>query len=406
MNERQVKGIVVDAGHGGSDPGAIGSGLQEKDLTLQAAEYMYQRLQELGIPSTITRDTDETLDRDERINRIFNSFGDDPNVILVSNHINAGGGEGAEVVYALRNDSTLADSILNNIGEAGQIKRKTYQRRLPEDPSRDYYFIHRLTGQIEPVLVEYGFIDNANDSQKLKNNLLDYVEGAVKALAEYSGYDYFPPNQSENNNNTYTVQRGDTLYSIAKRYNISVDELKSLNNLTSDNISVGQVLKLSSNNNTPVDTYTVKKGDTLYSIAQQFGVTVDNLKKYNNLTSNTLSIGQILNIPTTNQDIEDDDIEEVTYYTVVKGDSLYGIARKFGINVNDLISANNLEDTVLQIGDQLIIPGVSPNDTYIVQSGDSLYSIAKRFNTTVNELKRLNNLTSNLLQIGQMLIIK
>lgn len=387
--------------HGGSDPGALGNGLKEKDLTLQAAEYMYKRLQELGIPSTITRDTDETLDRDERINRIFNSFGDDPNVILVSNHINAGGGEGAEVVYALRNDSTLADSILDNIGEAGQKKRKTYQRRLPENPSKDYYFIHRLTGQIEPVLVEYGFIDNVNDSNKLKNNLLDYVEGAVKALAEYSGYDYFPPNQS-GSSNTYTVQRGDTLYGIAQKFNTSVSELKSLNNLTSDILNIGQVLRVPSNNTT--NTYIVKKGDTLYSIAQQFNTTVDNLKKYNNLTSNTLSIGQILNIPT-NEDI-DDDIEEVTYYTVVKGDSLYGIARKFGINVNDLISANNLENTVLQIGDQLIIPGVSPSNTYIVQSGDSLYSIAKRFNTTVNELKRLNNLTSNILQIGQMLIIK
>lgn len=91
MNERAIKGIVVDAGHGGRDPGAIGNGLQEKDLTLEAAQYMYKRLQELGIPTTIVRDSDETVDRDERVKRILNAYGDDPNVIVVSNHINSGG---------------------------------------------------------------------------------------------------------------------------------------------------------------------------------------------------------------------------------------------------------------------------------------------------------------------------
>ena len=93
MNDKKIKGIVVDAGHGGVDSGAVGNGLQEKDLNLQAATYMYNRLKELGIPTTITRDIDETLERDERVSRILESFGNDPNVILVSNHINAGGGE-------------------------------------------------------------------------------------------------------------------------------------------------------------------------------------------------------------------------------------------------------------------------------------------------------------------------
>lgn len=88
---RALKGVVVDAGHGGEDPGAIGNNLQEKDLTLQAAKYMYQRFKDLGIPVTITRDTDETLPREERISRIMEAYGNDPNVLLISNHINAGG---------------------------------------------------------------------------------------------------------------------------------------------------------------------------------------------------------------------------------------------------------------------------------------------------------------------------
>ena len=302
----------------------------------------------------------------------------------------------------MRNDSTLADSILNNIGEAGQLKRKTYQRRLPEDPSKDYYFIHRLTGNIEPVLVEYGFIDNIKDSNKLKNNLLDYVEGAVKALAEYSGYTYTPPKQNDNSSNeTYTVQKGDTLYSIARKFDTTVDKIKVLNNLNSDVITEGQTLKISDEDNqSNRDTYTVQKGDTLYSIAQKFNTTVDELKKINNLTSNTLSIGQILKVKET-----PDNENNLNYYTVQKGDSLYSIAKKFKVNLNDLIKANNLLNTTIKVGDKLLIP-INTDNTYTVVSGDSLYSIAKKFNTTVNELKRLNNLNSNLLTIGQTIIIK
>ena len=88
---RAIKGVVVDAGHGGDDPGAVNGNIKEKDFNLAVSEYIYKRLKELGIPTYITRSTDETLDRDERVNRILNAFGNDPNVIVLSNHINAGG---------------------------------------------------------------------------------------------------------------------------------------------------------------------------------------------------------------------------------------------------------------------------------------------------------------------------
>ena len=86
--------IVVDAGHGGSDPGAVNGNLREKDFTLEAALYMYDRFQELGVPVAITRDTDRTLTRSERLSTMTDTFGNDENVIILSNHINAGGGEG------------------------------------------------------------------------------------------------------------------------------------------------------------------------------------------------------------------------------------------------------------------------------------------------------------------------
>lgn len=87
--------IVVDAGHGGVDPGAVNGNLQEKDFTLDAALYMYDRFNELGIPVKLTRDTDETLSKTERVSRILNAFGNRDDVIVISNHINAGGGEGS-----------------------------------------------------------------------------------------------------------------------------------------------------------------------------------------------------------------------------------------------------------------------------------------------------------------------
>ena len=92
-----LKGVVIDAGHGGSDPGASGNGIIEKDLTLLISKYMYDRLRELGIPTYITRTTDETIDSTERTNRIKNAFGTSKDVIVISNHINAGGANGRNV---------------------------------------------------------------------------------------------------------------------------------------------------------------------------------------------------------------------------------------------------------------------------------------------------------------------
>jgi len=198
----------------------------------------------------------------------LNAFGKDNEVILISNHINAGGGEGAEVVYGLRNDSTLAQSILDNIASKGQKPRKIYQRRLPENPSKDYYYIIRETNPLQSLLVEYGFIDNANDARKLQNNLLDYVEGVVEAIANYIGVPYTTEQPDIIDSSQYTVKKGDTLYSIARKLGVSVDELKKRNNLTNNNIYIGQQLYIPGKQDIIVDpefgTYTVKAGDTIF----------------------------------------------------------------------------------------------------------------------------------------------
>lgn len=97
MNGRKITGVVVDSGHGGSDPGAISGNIQEKDLTLKAANYMTKRLQELNIPVVSIKTTDEDISRSERLKRANEAFDGDANAILISNHINSGGGEGQSV---------------------------------------------------------------------------------------------------------------------------------------------------------------------------------------------------------------------------------------------------------------------------------------------------------------------
>ena len=83
--------IVIDAGHGGSDPGASGNGIIEKEYTLKISQYIYDRLKDLGLDVKMTRTTDETLTPTERVNRVLNAFGNNSDVIVISNHINAGG---------------------------------------------------------------------------------------------------------------------------------------------------------------------------------------------------------------------------------------------------------------------------------------------------------------------------
>lgn len=211
--------IVIDAGHGGEDPGALGNGITEKNMTLAISEYMYDRFRELGIPVKLTRNSDETVNPSDRVNRILEAFGNDKDVIVISNHINAGGGEGAEVIYALRNNNELSDLVLEEIGKEGQVLRKAYQRRLPSNTSKDYYFIHRNTGITEPIIVEYGFLDTEADANRLKNNYERYAEAVVRAVSEYIG---LPSTQ-----NTYTVKKGDSLWSIAKKIQHNCRTIKS-----------------------------------------------------------------------------------------------------------------------------------------------------------------------------------
>ena len=398
MDERAIKKVVLDSGHGGEDPGTIANGITEKDYTLKISEYIHKRLDEMGVPNKMTRTSDVTLTPSERPKKIQGFYGNGSDVIVVSNHINAGGGDGAEIIYALRNNDSFARKIANEFENAGQNVRKYYQRRLPSNPAKDYYYIMRDTPNNETVIVEYGFADSTGDDiSQLKNNWEKLAEAVTKAIVEYAGGKYVAPIDS----NYYTVKSGDSLWSISRKFGITVDELKNANNLSSNLLSVGQNLIIPGKKlDATGEEYVVKKGDSLYSIAKKYNTSVDNLKSINNIITDSLAIGQIIKLP------EKSSMDNNSYI-VKKGDSLYSIAKTYNTTVDKLKEINNLTSNALAIGQVLKLPNsdMSENVVYTVKKGDNLYSIAREYGTTIDAIKKLNNITSNTLSIGQKLLL-
>ena len=282
-----MKKVVIDAGHGGKDSGTVNNNIIEKEYALKISNYIKKRLDDLGIPNKMTRTSDEFLDQSTRPKRAQSFYGNGKDVILISNHLNAGGGDGAEIIYSLRNNDTFAKKLARNFEDAGQNVRKYYQKRLPSNPSKDYYYLLRNTPNNETVIIEYGFTDSSKDDvNQIKNNWESLAESVVKSIAEYIGVPY---SKKGVGNNTYTVVKGDSLWSIAKKYNTSVEELKKANNLSTNLLKIGQKLNIPNTNE-----YIVKKGDSLWKIANKYGTSVDKLKSINNLKSDVLQIGQKL----------------------------------------------------------------------------------------------------------------
>ena len=390
--------IVIDPSKGGRESGVTGNGIVEKDYNLLISEYIFNRLKSLGADVKIIRTTDEYISEDDRANKILNAYGNNSKVVALSNML-GNTGSGAEIIYALRNNSNLASSLAENLDDAGLTVSKYYQRRSENDTSKDYYNIQKDTGLIETIVVNYRNINNRNEATNIKNEWEDYAEAVVKSLANSTQVPYYKEGESQE---IYTVKKADSLWKIANKYNSTVEKLKSANNLKTNTLSVGQKLVIPSISVSPEvsDTYIVQKGDSLWSIANKFNMTVSELKNLNNLTNNLLSIGQVLKI-------KDSSNNGKTTYTVQKGDSLWVIANKYGITTEELKSYNNLTSNLLSIGQVLKIPQgkTSTENIYTVKKGDSLWTIANRYNTTVEKIKVLNKLTNNLLSIGQQLKI-
>lgn len=373
--------------------------LDDEDYTLLISKYISERLGTLGIDNFLVRSNSNDLTDEERVNIIKNKYGNGNNIIVISNRLDSGSISSPEIVYALRNNSRLSSSLANNLSNIGLKISKYYQLRNPSNTALDDDYLINNTKNNQTLLIYLGNKNSNDDISFIKNNYEKIGEAIVKSIANYAGVSYYPVDD-----NYYVVQKGDSLWSISSKLGVSVSDIKKSNNLSSNNLSIGQVLIIPSKksddeeSNAEENVYVVKKGDSLWLIAKNYNTSVDEIKKLNNLSSNTLSIGQRLKIPnaiTSN---------EITY-TVKKGDSLWLIANRYDTTVNAIKDKNGLTSNNLSIGQILKIPSTTNYITYTVKKGDSLWLIAKNYNTSVNDIKKLNSLSSNNLSIGQKLII-
>ncbi|MDD4406983.1 MAG: LysM peptidoglycan-binding domain-containing protein [Bacilli bacterium] len=209
----------------------------------------------------------------------------------------------------------------------------------------------------------------------------------------------------------YVVEEKDNLFNIAKRFHTTVDKLIKINGLKNTTLYPGQFLIVDDAYN-PKNVYLYEKhvvqpGETLPAIAFKYHMTADQLMEINNILSNEIKAGDILYVFPTEIVLEKD-----IYYMVKPDDSLYSIAKKYNITIDELKSLNNLNNENLNVGQILLVltEEMINNmkkyvDMYYVQPGDNLYSIAESAGTTVEKLKAVNYLTNDLLKVGQLILI-
>ena len=261
----------------------------------------------------------------------------------------------------------------------------------------------------------------------------------------------------------HKVKKGDNLSEIAAKYDVAMSDLKKWNKLKSNNVALGKSLKIITNervvttvrklvksdnialnekskkeavenNEKPEDFYIVEQGDNLSTIAKKHNITIDELKKWNNLQDNTIKLESKLKVADIRISEEKETVApkpEVknVEYIVQKGDNLGSIAKKNNVAVSDIKMWNDLAEDNIQLGDKLIVAKkliVDANqavaeksikkeklskveredDHYYVKKGDSLFSIAKKYpGVSVSDIKKWNGINGNSLKPGMKLKI-
>ncbi|MBC3847827.1 LysM peptidoglycan-binding domain-containing protein [Winogradskyella echinorum] len=162
--------------------------------------------------------------------------------------------------------------------------------------------------------------------------------------------------------------------------------------------------------------YVVKEGETLFDISKKYNVSLTELKRINNLETTLINKGQKLRIR--DFDSDESSVENTVSYNnanfhiVEKGETLYSLAKRYSLSVNELKSRNSLNTNLIKVGQKLRVKKLITNDgdphnwVWIVEKGDTLFSIAKKSRVSIATIKQLNGLTSNNIMIGQILRLK
>lgn len=182
--------LIIDPGHGGRDQGGGSNDrFLEKDMNLQISQYQYIRCKDLGIPVIMTRENDAYLVASDRARKVRESGA----IYCISNHINSGGGHGCETIHSIFNDGILATDIYESLIDTGMPGRRVFTRKSTRYPGRDFYYMHRLTGAVTTIIVEYGFADNQWDTSFIVEHWQELAEATIKAFCNYAEYEYKEP---------------------------------------------------------------------------------------------------------------------------------------------------------------------------------------------------------------------
>jgi N-acetylmuramoyl-L-alanine amidase len=408
--------IVLDPGHGGEDPGAIGTkGTYEKDIVLQISREIQREINKIsGFSAVLTRDGDYYVSFNKRLKKAR-----DLNASLfLSIHADAArsrlakgssvyclstGAASSEAARLLANNENLSD-ILGGVpenetnNESNQILMNMFQtntinlskiyaevliKHLENISCMKYEIVQEAPFRvlklpdIPAVLIETAYLSNPQEEKLLKKK--DFQKRIAQAISS-SIEDYF--------SSTIKVEEKDEIRTTI---------------------------------------YTVKKGDTLFLIAKRFKTDIKTILDFNNLqVKDKLFIGQKMIVPedeTIRHDLEKENPSRVPQkkvpppsYTVKKGDTLFLIAKRFNTSVRDLMALNNMKlGDKLFIGRKIIIPAdesqrVMESDKnktnperknkkapgyYTVKKGDTLLSIAQKHATTVSALLKANHMKLN-----------
>jgi membrane-bound lytic murein transglycosylase D len=231
---------------------------------------------------------------------------------------------------------------------------------------------------------------------------------------------------TKSNVNYYKIKSGDTIGEIAELYNVRASDIRKWNRISGNKIVAGKTLKIYSDSYTgrkdktttktssgKYTNYTIKKGDNLGAIAEKYGVSASDLRKWNGMSGSKIIAGDNLKIYTTSTTQKNVSTtttvkpDGYSYHRVKRGETISQISEKYKVSINSIRSWNNLSSNKIIAGETLkikkggeILTG-DKNNYHLVKRGESLYIIAKKYNTTIQKIKSLNNLTSSKIKAGQ-----